>query len=321
MSDEPVLDPDLGEESDDGEVAARERIAALTAAQIRQRWQRDGPPARRDAHPKAHGLLAADFVVEQGLPGELAQGVFVPGRTYPAWIRFSNGAAKVSRPDGKGDARGMAIKLFDVPGRKLLADDADAPTQDFLLTTTPVFFVARPQRYFTFLRRGASRNPFVKVFALAALGVKGVLIAFRVRRTRIASPLTTRYWSTLPYRLGDAPHKQAIKFTVIPHEKTAPRSDTSDPNFLRRAMVEHLAERDASFDFLVQPRTSSAMSVEDALIDWPEAEAPFYKVAMIRIPKQTFATPRARRARREPLVQPVALAAPASTHRRDEPNP
>ena len=44
-------------------------------------------------------------------------------------------------------------------------------------------------------------------------------------------------------------------------------------------------------DFLVQPRTRSAMSVEDSRTEWLEEEAPFYKVATITIPQQTFDTP------------------------------
>jgi len=44
-------------------------------------------------------------------------------------------------------------------------------------------------------------------------------------------------------------------------------------------------------EFLVQPRTSNDMSVEDSMTEWKESKAPFYKVATIRIPKQEFDTP------------------------------
>ena len=56
-------------------------------------------------------------------------------------------------------------------------------------------------------------------------------------------------------------------------------------------MIDQLQEGDAEFDFLVQPRTSGAMSVEDSCDQWAEANAPFHKVATITIPKQVFATP------------------------------
>ena len=44
-------------------------------------------------------------------------------------------------------------------------------------------------------------------------------------------------------------------------------------------------------EFLVQPRTSNAMSIEDSMTEWKEGQAPFYKVATIRIPQQVFDTP------------------------------
>lgn len=44
---------------------------------------------------------------------------FLPGKTYQAWIRFSNGSKDAQQADIKKDARGMAIKLLGVPGEKL----------------------------------------------------------------------------------------------------------------------------------------------------------------------------------------------------------
>ena len=43
----------------------------------------------------------------------------MPGQSYKAWIRFSNGNKDHMKPDASGDARGMAIKLLGVPGECL----------------------------------------------------------------------------------------------------------------------------------------------------------------------------------------------------------
>ena len=64
------------------------------------------------------------------VPDRLAKGIFIPGKTYQAWIRFSNGARDATTADIKGDARGMAIKVLGVPGTKLLEDEDQAATQD-----------------------------------------------------------------------------------------------------------------------------------------------------------------------------------------------
>lgn len=290
VTDEWLLDTDLGEALHEDEVEMAEKIAASIAATVQNQRDKEGPPARRDAHPKAHGCVSALFRVEDQLPPELAQGVFVPGKSYRAWIRFSNGDANPHRSDGKGDVRAMAVKLFDVPGAKILAEDRDATTQDFIMINSPVFVTDHPGRYLKVLERNASSNPFVKLTAGLALGVKGAGIGLSLQGSHITNPLTTRYWSTVPYRLGDPPHKQAIKFSVVPHVRAEAGARSSDPNFLRQVMIDHLRERAATFDFLVQPRTSASMSVEDSQPEWTEAEAPFFKVATIDIPPQAFAT-------------------------------
>jgi hypothetical protein len=64
--------------------------------------------ARRDAHPKAHGCVKAEVHILDRLPASLAKGMFIPGKTYQAWIRFSNGSGDPTRADIKRDARGMA---------------------------------------------------------------------------------------------------------------------------------------------------------------------------------------------------------------------
>ena len=110
-----------------------------------------GTPARRDAHPKHHGVVRATLEVEPGLPPEYRAGVFAQQRSYPAWVRFSNGSGVV-QPDKVSDGRGVGIKLMDVPGPKLIDDEADAPTQDFLFINHDVFFVKDAKDYVEFFR-------------------------------------------------------------------------------------------------------------------------------------------------------------------------
>jgi hypothetical protein len=62
-------------------------------------------------------------------------------------------------------------------------------------------------------------------------------------------------------------------------------------DFLRDALRSSLQNGEACMEFLVQPRTSESMDIEDSRIEWKEAQAPFYTVAMIRIPRQVFDTP------------------------------
>ena len=45
----------------------------------------------------------------------------------------------------------MAIKLLGVPGEKLLEDEKDATTQDFVLIDNPVFFIRNVADYVPFM--------------------------------------------------------------------------------------------------------------------------------------------------------------------------
>jgi hypothetical protein len=284
------IDAELGESLWPGEAEATRTIAEMIGRSVEKRYPPQKRPARRDAHPKAHGCVRASFEVAARLPENLAQGVFVPGKTYEAWIRVSNGNADPSRADAKGDARGMAIKLMGVPGRKLLPAESGADTQDFVMINHPVFFVDDPQQYLKLIKRGTSSNPLSKLTAPFALGLKGALIARAISRKTIENPLTTRYWSTVPYRLGDDAHKQAIKFSARPCVERANEGIPSHPDasYLRTAMAKTLAAGDACFEFLVQPRRSPAMGVEDSKTEWKESAAPFTRVATITIFRQTF---------------------------------
>jgi hypothetical protein len=284
------IDAELGESQWPGEAEATQAIADLIGRTIETRYPPQKRPARRDAHPKAHGCVRASFEVAAELPENLAQGVFVPGKSYEAWIRFSNGNADPARADAKGDARGMAIKLMGVPGRKLLPAESAAETQDFIMINHPVFFADDPERYLKLIQRSSSSNLLTKLTAPFALGLKGALIAGAISRKTIENPLTTRYWSMVPYRLGDDAHKQAIKFSARPCVARANDGIPSDPdaNYLRTAMAKTLAAGDACFEFMVQPRRSASMGVEDSRSEWKETAAPFIRVATITIFRQTF---------------------------------
>jgi hypothetical protein len=291
MTDNWTIDTELGEVQQDNEAQLADQIAAVNSAGIHLQDQGGRRLALRNVHPRAHGCVRAEFRVEEHLPPELAQGVFVPGKRYPAWIRFSNSFPDATQPDAKGDVRGMAIKLLGVPGDKIIPEEREAQTQDFVLVSQPVFFVDDAARFLTFARRLGSSNKLTQASALLALDFRGLRNAIAMQ-AKIASPLETRYWSAVPYRLGDPPHKQAVKFSVrpcLPATTAIPKNPAF--NFLRETMIKQLEAGEVRFDFLVQPRTSPKMSVENSMVEWKESDAPFFKVATIAIPQQRFATP------------------------------
>ena len=286
----PSVNAQLGEHLYPDEKPIAEHLSAVIEDSIRRQYT--AGYARRDAHPKAHGCVTAEVHILEALPSGFSTGLFVPGKTYPATIRFSNGSQDATRADAKGDARGMAIKILGVPGKKLLENEADASTQDFILINHPVFFAADPARYLSFMKDANSGHLYRKMLIPFDLGAKGTRIALQTRSSKISNPLQTRYWSMVPYQLGSESDGRAVKYSVRPcSEAIDPMPAKPEHDFLRSALRSTLQSGDACMEFLVQPRTSNRMDVEDSRIEWPEAQAPFYKVATITIPRQVFDTP------------------------------
>ncbi|ASC73863.1 uncharacterized protein XM38_048370 [Halomicronema hongdechloris C2206] len=281
--------PALGQEQIPPDEAAA--IAAVT--DISERILNKQPPVKRGEHPKGHGCVRGSFQVDPHLPEDpaLRLGVLqTPGQTFPVCIRYSNFSVK---DDAKGDAHGMALKLFEVPGQKILEGEQEARTHDFLLVDFPVFPVRDAKDYVEFfgdIERTQSRNPIR--FFLTGLNPlrwrwRELWIALRIRLKTIHSPLEVQYWSMTPYRLGE----RAVKYVAIPHEVNREggfwrRLGFRSRDYLRERMRSHLQDHSAGFDFYVQIQTDPVkMPVEDPRIRW---WAPLQKVATLTIAAQSF---------------------------------
>lgn len=235
---------------------------------------------RRDAHPKMHGVVKAEFIVEPNLPPELRVGIFKEPATYKAWIRFSNQNGTM-QSDTKGDIRGMAIKLMGVPGKKILEEEEDEQTHDFIVISTNVFVTADVEEFDGLIKAMTSNILAIGWFFLTHWRVGWNLWKSMIK---FANPLQIRYFSTTPYLFGNS----AVKYSAIPQVKT-PDAIPSNPSddCLRLAMMNQLGKGDAVFDFAVQFQADAqSMPIEDPGKEWPESVSSFHKVATIRIPQQ-----------------------------------
>lgn len=267
-----------------------EVIAQLLAERVQLDAERSGT-ARRDAHPKAHGLVTAAFTVADDVPPDLRHGIFAQPARYAAVIRFSNGSPIV-QSDGRRDQRGMALKLRDVPGAPLVAQPDDERSQDFVLASAPCFFIRTVDDYVAFVRAQVKRPAWrVLSFFVGPNPLRWRVYELRkllASLGRTDDLLATRYWSQVPYRLG--PH--AVKYSAVPTSPPRTWPHAGGPRFLADRLIERLAEGPASFDFLVQVQIDpETMPIEDATVPWDEASAPFRKVATIELPRQEVDTP------------------------------
>lgn len=291
----PDANSALGEALADGEIEEAARIEAIIEAHLHHNYPTGA--VYRDAHPKAVGCVSATFDVVPGLPPPFNRGLFAHPQSYPATIRFSNGNEDRGRPDTDPDGRGMAVKVYGVPGPILSPDPQGPPAQDFIMISHPTFIVADPTAYRRTVGYADSSDNLTRflqpVLTAMSLGVTGTKVAIATTGLRIGNPLHTRYWSMVPYALGTGPNAVAVKYsaepcTTVPNDPPA----TKDPNYLRRAIADTLAAEGhgACMRLMVQPRTSPDMSVEDSRYEWSEQQAPFRQVATLYIPPQTIAS-------------------------------
>jgi len=187
----------------------------------------------------------------------------------------------------------MAIKVMGVPGKKVLAEQADARTQDFVFMSTQRF-VTKDVKGFGSLLGAINRG---KVAAgLHFLTHPRLVVLFMKVRIQVADIFDLEWGSTTPYLLGKG---RAVKYAVLPRNPTSatvPAGDDVSPNYIRERMVERLDAGEVVLDFYVQPQTDARkMPIEDPRKIWDRDLSPFVKVATIRVLKQTFDTPEQQR--------------------------
>jgi hypothetical protein len=257
----------------------------LAAQQKEVAEQADGT-LLRGFHAKLHAGLVAEFQVLDDLPAYARFGVFSEPRVFPAVVRFSNGTP-MRQPDKRPEPRGIAIKLIGVHGDKLPPGNKDDVTQDFLATSHSVTSTVRNAgQFIAFIEAGRKRG-LLPVNLARAVGTREALrILFALVRTvilsRVRSVATEHYSGTAPIKLGP----YAVKFTVRPAEGTEPpaRRRRTD-NFLREELADRLRKGDLLFDFVVQFYVDDERTpIEDTSVRWKPENAPFVKVAQLRIP-------------------------------------
>ncbi|MGH1539062.1 MAG: catalase family protein [Arenicella sp.] len=261
----------------------QQHIDSLIAS-LRGKMEKDYASKRmlRDAHPKMHACVKAEFTVDADLPADLAVGLFAKPQSYQTWVRFSNAASDVS-PDIKGDIRGIGLKLMGVPGEKLLPDQTDCLNQDFLLISYDRF-IARNVAEFDGLVKGLVGSPIrLILFMLTHLRVAYLTIK---SLQKVASVLDIHYFSAVPYLLGD----KAVKYVLIPKQVDSSQipDDPSD-NYLGEELIKRLGEQSVVYDFAVQLQADKAeQPIEDPTVVWEEDVSPFRKVATLTLLQQSY---------------------------------
>jgi hypothetical protein len=298
------------ERSSAEEAISIERVARFVSASVVRSYtelrKADlADKATRAQHAKHHGCVQASFIVHQNLAPEYALGVFRPGARYPAVIRFSNSKG-VRESDKSKDGRGMAIKLRDVPGKGILADQIPQPgpaEQDFLISGHPVFFCRDAADYTVFMAmldrprttRGENLRFFVEFAKFFLTRPPRVGIAFaKTALRKVTSPLESDYHSMTPYLLGP---DRVVRYVATPLSKPSRPKKPSElgDNYLHDALAaalnpdKHPKGAVVAFDFAVQIKHNpQPVDVEDASLQWKGRRDMKVSLGRIEIPMQNF---------------------------------
>jgi len=272
-----------------GEEESLDSIIETFATYMRQSY-RPGE-YQRGGNTKTHGIVHGEFIVRDDVPERMRHGVFAKPHKYPVWVRFSGPGPDMPKDIEDVGFVSCAIKLMGVPGAKILDDEKF--TQDFISVCTPTFVTPDINANALLQVHVLRGTPAFYFFTTGFSHFLDFLMQGLWNETQ-TSPLEARYWSCVPYLLGDG---QAMMYSVRPksnkrsHVPGVPFGHPPD-NYLREAMVRTLDETNVEFDFMIQVQTDPhLMPIEDAGVRWPERLSPFVPVATLRIPQQTFDTP------------------------------
>ena len=290
-----------------------ERIIAFWETKVRESPRTEGTGrAVRGAHAKTFGVVKAEVEILHEMPAAYAQGVYAtPGR-HGALIRFSSAANHLGPDAQLGPVQGFAIKIFDVPGAKLVEDEPDCTTFDLVLKNSPTF-IANTAKHYLFIEEIG--NDAGKYLARGKVGFHELLTDFvtgkgtleqsdwawdelaafvKAAQTPVRNPLLTTYWTMGAMRHGD----HVAKIRVAPTAESAAQVTHRDldlnggPDVYGPALIDELRARPFEFDLQVQLCTDlDAMRVNDVTVEWPERLSPFVTVGRVHLPRQDISGP------------------------------
>ena len=267
--------------------------------QIQDTTARDYDHAVRAVHAKAHGIAKGTLTIRDGLPPELAQGLFASPSRYDAILRISTNAGDIL-DDDIALPRGLALKVMGVEGERLPGSEGDT-TQDFIMVNGPVFSAPDADAFLKNLKLLAKTTDRAegakKILSSVLQGTNTVLSAVGIESPTIQQlggapqvhPLGETYYSQTPSRFGDYIGKWQL--VPVSPELTSRTDEIIDiagrPDAIREEVKRGLVEGGGTWELRVQLNTDlDTMSIEDSTKPWDEQESPFRTVATLEVPAQ-----------------------------------
>jgi hypothetical protein len=283
-----------------------ERILSMQAKAA----ARDHRPIGRGTHVKGVCVRAEFEVLDvtagraPELAARLAKGVFATPGVYPAVVRFAN-ADPDRNSDFKPDVRSLSFSV-DLTRGGTRIPDANVGRQDFTMQNATTLPINDSPAFLANMKVLTASNPLAGLWSLSfkdKLRVLRTLVLVQFQARQAMKPYQKlRYWSTVPFRHGSM---DVVKQSATPSPENPARPlQKSNPNAQQDELVRHVQEdnRMSGFDFGLQFLDTGRMTywgkcrdanfwVENASVEWKEAEAPFHKVARLTLLSNSQLTP------------------------------
>lgn len=286
----------VDEQSVTDEITKRVLVMQAKAASQQNR------PLRRGTHAK--GVCArGQFEVFDVTDGRdrpqamrLAKGIFARPGVYPAIVRFANADSKVNS-DFKADVRSLSFSI-DLSPEGTTAPGRNGTRQDFSLQNATTLPINDSPAFLAIMKLLTASNPIAGLWSLPfkdKLRVLRTLVLAQSQARQTIKPYQQlRYWSNVPFRHGPI---DVVKHSAMPCSDNPARPlQRSNPNGLQDELIRHIYEDDkmSRFDFGLQFLDADKMTywgerqdanfwIENASVEWNEAEAPFHTVARLTL--------------------------------------
>jgi hypothetical protein len=294
------------EQSDIEEIVERSLLLQANAAAKQHR------PLGRGTHVKGVSALAQFEVFDvtigrdRGLAARLAKGIFATPGVYTAIVRFAN-ADPNKNSDFKADVRSLSFSV-DLTQDSTAVPHASAGRQDFSLQNATTLPINDSLAFLATMKVLTASNAAAGLWSLSfkdKLRVLRTLVLVQLQARQTIKPYQQlRYWSTVPFRHGPI---DVVKHSATPSpDNPAAPLQRSNPNGLQDELIRHINKdsKMSAFDFGLQFLDAERMTywgkhmdanfwIENASVEWNEAQAPFHTVARLTLLSKSQLRPEA----------------------------
>lgn len=260
--------------------------------------------AYRPVHAKSHGILKGVLRVADGLPEELAQGLFAKAASYPVILRFSTNPGDLLA-DNVSTPRGLAVKVLGVDGERMESSQG-ATTHDFVCVDGDAFpapdpagFLKQIQLFDKTLEVPEGVKHAVSVAARATNAVIGVAGLHSAALEGVGAPavhiLGESFTTVAPLRFGSYVAKVGFApGSANLEELTGKSVDLGEYNALEEMIQRFFRDETAVWEVKVQLALATEdFPIEDASKAWPAKESPWQTVGTITVePQKTYSDAR-----------------------------